>query len=68
MAIELEPEELEEHDVIATCPECGHAWTDDLPEHYHDCRYFEAESEEEDEEAFVLFSPADSFHPGFQFE
>ena len=31
------------------CPECGHIWTDDEQSHYHDCRYFVLNDEDDDE-------------------
>jgi hypothetical protein len=34
------------------CPECGHLWTDEGAAHYHDCRYFFVDGDNEEDEYF----------------
>ena len=34
------------------CPECGHLWTDEGVAHYHDCRYFFVDGDNEEDEYF----------------
>ena len=34
-------------DGIEQCPECGHIWNDQYEGHYHDCRYFILENQED---------------------
>jgi hypothetical protein len=39
------------------CPECRHAWVNDEPAHYTDCRFFLLENwsnEDEDDDVFTL--------------
>jgi hypothetical protein len=50
-------EVIDSFDEVEHCPECGHAWVNDEPAHYADCRYFilaEDQVDEEQEESDVL--------------
>jgi uncharacterized Zn ribbon protein len=31
------------------CPECGHLWTEYSSGHYHDCRYFSLQDDQEED-------------------
>ncbi|HTX18073.1 MAG TPA: hypothetical protein VMG34_05360 [Bacteroidota bacterium] len=35
------------------CPECGHLWNDEGTAHYHDCRYFYVDGENEEDDFFT---------------
>ena len=53
----MEKETLRSEFVLAIdgeeqCPECGHLWTDDGSAHYHDCRYFFVDGENDDDGFF----------------
>ncbi len=45
-------DDLEELEAPDQCPECGHIWINDEQQHYHDCRYFVLNEEDEAEDFF----------------
>ena len=63
MCIEFDPEDiLECDDERDCCPECGHAWLDGRTDHYHDCRYFELDAEDDED---ILVTPDPEFELRF---
>lgn len=55
---------VESFDQIEHCPECGHPWMHDEPQHYGDCRYyFRGEDPEEESEEGMEAIGWRSFRP-----